>query len=181
MNQPAPAFGDVMGGMATAGAIATALYQREATGQPSIVDVSLLATAMWQLSPLVVAAGLFGLERFPQADRTQAINPGVNIYRTSDGRFLSFILLQTDKHWAQLCQCIGRPGMATDPRFVDMAARAENNEACIAILDEVFGAQTLAYWKGGPGRLQGGVGAVPNPSASCSRIPRSPPMATCPP
>ncbi len=147
MSQPAPAFGDVMGGMATAGAIAAALYQREVTGRASTVDVSLLATAMWQLSPLVVAAGLFGLEGFPMADRTKAINPGVNNYRTSDGRFLSFILLQTDKHWAQLCHCIGRPDMATDPRFVDMAARAENNEACIAILDEVFGTHPLDYWK----------------------------------
>ena len=37
--------------MATAGAIAAALYQRAATGEPSVIDVSLLATAMWQLSP----------------------------------------------------------------------------------------------------------------------------------
>ena len=28
-----------------------------------------------------------------------------------------------------------------------MAARAENNEECIAILDEVFESQPLAYWK----------------------------------
>ncbi|WP_420639586.1 CaiB/BaiF CoA transferase family protein [Candidatus Poriferisocius sp.] len=147
MMQPAPAFGDVMGGMATAGAIAAALYQRSATGEPSVVDVSLLATAMWQLSPLVISARLYNMEGFPVAHRSQAVNPGVNVYRTADDRFLSFILLQTDKHWPQFCECIGRPDLATDPRFVDMAARAENNEACIAILDEVFGAQPLAHWK----------------------------------
>ena len=147
MSQPAPAFGDVMGGMATAGAIAAALFQRAVTGEPSVIDVSLLATAMWQLSPLVIAAKLFGMDRLPVGDRTKMVNPVVNAYRTSDNRYLSFILLQADKHWAQLCECIGRPELATDPRFVDMAARAENNEACIAILDEVFEAQPLAYWK----------------------------------
>ena len=50
-------LGDVMGGLATAGAIAAALLQRERTGD-TVVDVSLLATAMWQLSPMVVAARL---------------------------------------------------------------------------------------------------------------------------
>jgi crotonobetainyl-CoA:carnitine CoA-transferase CaiB-like acyl-CoA transferase len=60
MGQPSPAFGDVMGGMAMAGAIAAALVKRERTGEPSVVDVSLLATAMWQISPLVVASKLFG-------------------------------------------------------------------------------------------------------------------------
>ena len=53
-GQPTPAFGDVMGGMATAGGIAAALVKRERTGEPSIVDVSLLATAMWQISPMVL-------------------------------------------------------------------------------------------------------------------------------
>ena len=50
-----PAFGDVMAGMATAGAVAAALYKAKATGEGSVVDVSLLATEMWQASPLVVA------------------------------------------------------------------------------------------------------------------------------
>ncbi len=36
--------------------------------------------------------------------------------------------------------------MATDPRFVDSAARAQNGEACIARLDEAFGSRTLAEW-----------------------------------
>ncbi|MGH9084594.1 MAG: CoA transferase, partial [Acidimicrobiales bacterium] len=50
-GQPTPAFGDVMGGLTTAGAIAAALFKRERTGETSVVDVSLLATAMWQISP----------------------------------------------------------------------------------------------------------------------------------
>src|SRR5918996_1092983 len=83
-GQPSAAFGDVMGGLATAGAIAAALLQRERTGEASVVDVSLLATAMWQLSPMVVAAKLFGLTRLPTANRLKNPNPGVNTYRTLD-------------------------------------------------------------------------------------------------
>jgi crotonobetainyl-CoA:carnitine CoA-transferase CaiB-like acyl-CoA transferase len=143
-GQPAPAFGDVMGGLATAGAIAAALLKRERTGEPSIVDVSLLATAMWQLSPLVVASKLFGFSKIPQGDRTKSPNPGVGNYRTKDGRFVALMLLQSDKHWAELVARLGLPDMATDERFVDSAARAQNSAACVAGLDEGFARLTLA-------------------------------------
>ena len=76
-GQPTPAFGDVMGGLATAGAIAAALVKRERTGEASVVDVSLLATAMWQVSPMIIASKLFGFSKIPQGDRTRSPNPGV--------------------------------------------------------------------------------------------------------
>ena len=146
-GQPTPAFGDVMAGLATAGAIAAALVKRERTGQPGVVDVSLLATAMWQVSPMVIAAKLFGFSKIPQGDRTKSPNPGVGTYRTADDRFISLILLQSDKHWADLVARLGVPDMATDPRFADATARRENAEACIARLDDAFGSRPLAHWK----------------------------------
>jgi len=146
-GQMGPAFGDVMGGMATAGAISAALVKRERTGEPSVVDVSLLATAMWQVSPMVVAAGLFGLQSFPAPDRTRPPNPGVNTYRTADDRFLSFILLQPDKHWADFADCLGRPELKSDPRFADAAARAENTKECTRIIDETIASKSLDEWR----------------------------------
>jgi crotonobetainyl-CoA:carnitine CoA-transferase CaiB-like acyl-CoA transferase len=147
-GQPGPAFGDVMAGLSTAGAIAAALLKRERTGEASIVDVSLLSTAMWQIAPLVVASKLFGFSKMPSGgDRKQSPNPGVGAYRTGDGRFISLILLQSDKHWADFVARLGRPEMAIDERFVDSAARAANSAACITLLDEAFGSQPLSYWK----------------------------------
>ena len=146
-GQPAPAFGDVMGGLSVAGAIAAALFKRERTGETSLVDVSLLGTAMWQVSPLVVASKLFGFSKIPQGDRTQAPNPGVGTYRTSDDRFISLILLQSDKYWTDLVTRLGVPEMADDPRFSDAAARAEHKVECIAALDDAFGAHPLDHWK----------------------------------
>jgi crotonobetainyl-CoA:carnitine CoA-transferase CaiB-like acyl-CoA transferase len=146
-GQPTPAFGDVMAGLATAGAIAAALVKRDRTGEPSVVDVSLLATAMWQVSPMVIASKLFGFSKIPQGDRTKSPNPAVGTYRTADDRFISLILLQSDRHWADLVERLGVPDMATDPRFADATVRSENAEACIARLDEAFGGQPLAHWR----------------------------------
>ena len=106
-----------MGGLTTAGAIAAALVKRERTGEPSVVDVSLLATAMWQLSPMVIASKLFGFSKIPQGGRGVSSNPGVGTYRTADDRYIALILLQSDKHWDDFVQRLGKPEMATDPRF----------------------------------------------------------------
>ena len=146
-SQPTPAFGDVMGGMATAGAIAAALVKRERTGEPSVVDVSLLATAMWQVSPMIIASKLFGFSKIPQGDRKNSPNPGVGTYRTSDDRFISVILLQSDKFWEDFCRRLGVEDMITDERFSDSTVRGQNSRECIERLDEAFGAHDLAYWR----------------------------------
>src|SRR5205814_9108103 len=77
------AFGDSAGGMTVAGGIAAALFHRERTGEPAVVDVSLLGTAMWIMAPDIIATKLLGID-LPVGDRTQPPNPIVNSYRTQD-------------------------------------------------------------------------------------------------
>lgn len=145
--QVSPAFGDVIGGMATAGGIAAALVRRDRTGEGSVVDCSLLATAMWQVSPLVVASKLFGFSKIPAGDRTLSPNPLVNVYRTADDRYISLILLQSDKHWPELCRLLDRAELIDDERFADATARAEHRQECVAELDAAFGRRTLDGWR----------------------------------
>jgi crotonobetainyl-CoA:carnitine CoA-transferase CaiB-like acyl-CoA transferase len=140
------AFGDSAGGMTAAGGIAAALFRRERTGEPSVVDVSLLGTAMWILAPDIVLAK-FTDQEMPVFARTQAPNPIVNSYRTKDERWIFLNMLQPDRFWADLCTHLGRPDMVTDPRFESGMARFQNREACVAELDAVFGSRTLAEWR----------------------------------
>lgn len=146
-HQPSPAFGDVMGGMALAGAIAAALLKRERTGTGSVIDVSLLATALWQISPLVVASKLFGLTSLPRGDRRKAPNPGVGVFKTKDDRYISLILLQSDRYWDDFAARLDRPVLASDDRFNHSTARARNGPECIDIIDEAFAQRTLDEWK----------------------------------
>jgi crotonobetainyl-CoA:carnitine CoA-transferase CaiB-like acyl-CoA transferase len=146
---PRPAFGDLPGGMTIAGAIAAALLARERTGEAAVVDVSLLGFAMWSLSPDIVATKLYGKDPLAAMDgpREQRANPLVGQYRTKDGRFLSIMLLQADRHWPELCERIGRPDLIDDPRFADGMSRYENRVECVRLLDEIFGARTLDEWR----------------------------------
>jgi crotonobetainyl-CoA:carnitine CoA-transferase CaiB-like acyl-CoA transferase len=147
IQQPAPAFGDLMGGMTIAGGIAAALFHRERTGEALVVDNSLLGTAMWAAGASLLATGLFGLTRMPQMDRTQSPNPLVNNYRTSDGRFLSLIMLQPDRYWADLVTKMGHPELVDDPRFRDSRALAEHRAEAVGVLDAIFATRTFTEWR----------------------------------
>jgi formyl-CoA transferase len=144
MFQPA-AFFDLQGSNTIAGAIGTALFQRERTGAPTEIDVSLLSVGMWSLSPDVMAGPFVG--GMPTPDRRRAPNPITNSYPTSDGRWLYLVCLQSDRYWQELCAVVERPDLAADERFVDMVARAKNSEACVAELEKTFVAAPLAVWQ----------------------------------
>jgi crotonobetainyl-CoA:carnitine CoA-transferase CaiB-like acyl-CoA transferase len=147
---PRPAFGDVVGGLTIAGAISAALYRRATTGEGSVVDVSLMGTGMWQLQADITHAGIEAGGGRPglnvPRDRFETWNPAVGTYRTRDGRFLSLVMLDADNYWADLCEVIGHPELATDLRFVDMPARRANSRACVEALDAIFAQRDLAEW-----------------------------------
>lgn len=140
------ALGDRNGALALAFGVAGALLKRSRTGSGSVVDVSLLATAMWTLSSDLLAA-LGGDEPKAASGRGPLVNPLVGVYRTRDGRHVQLVFLQPDRYWADFCQVIGRPDLAKDARFSDHLARREHAAACVAELDREFATRTLDEWK----------------------------------
>ena len=74
-------------------------------------------------------------------------NPLVVAYPTADGRFVSLMMLGSDRYWPGLCQAIGRPNLVADPRFATARDRAANSAACVAELDAIFSAQPLDHWR----------------------------------
>lgn len=135
------AMGDRNGAMALAFGIAAALLRRHRTGDGSVVDVSLLATAMWTLSSDLLAA-LNGGDVHRMGGRA-FFNPLVGTYRTSDGRHVSLVFLQSDRYWGDLCGALGREDLIDDPRFSDHEARGKNSDACVAELDAEFGRRSF--------------------------------------
>ena len=144
---PAPGFGDSIGGMTIAGGIMGALFHRERTGEATIVDVSLLGVGLWAMGQAMALSLVLGVPwTAPPADRLGA-NPLSRYYDTKDGRVLSFTCLQAGKYWPGLCEAVGRPDLATDPRFADHAALMANNVEATQALTEVFTSATLEEWR----------------------------------
>jgi crotonobetainyl-CoA:carnitine CoA-transferase CaiB-like acyl-CoA transferase len=150
--------GDGISGLVFAGGICAALLQRERTGVASVVDSSLLGTAVWfQGMALIRAqAGEEPTRKFGPAKRPAARGayPGVSralmsTYQTKDYRFLSLCFLgDSDRDYVDLCEHLGLPDLASDGRFVHSKERVANSDELLAILEETFASKTLTEWNG---------------------------------
>jgi crotonobetainyl-CoA:carnitine CoA-transferase CaiB-like acyl-CoA transferase len=142
---PAGAYGDNIGGITIAGGVAAALFGRQATGEPSVLDVSLLAVGAWATQFNVNMAMLMGGPLPKVERRTQAPgNPLTGAYKTADGRFVQLSMLQPTRYWPEFCQLMGLHDLAEDPRFTTIEAMAEHSETAQRIVQEVIGSLTFA-------------------------------------
>lgn len=148
LGQPGPAFGDSMGGMTLAGGISAALFKRERTGEPSVVDVSLLGAGTWAMSAVIALS--LQMQRpwsTPMPGGAQSANPLVCTYETKDGKYASLVMLQGHHFWADLCEHLDRPELATDARFDTPEKFSANGGEVVSILQEAFKTRSLAEWK----------------------------------
>ena len=139
-------MGDRNGAMALAFGVAAALLRRERTGSGGVVDVSLLATAMWTLSSDVLAT-LGGTPPQPAPGRAAMPNPLVSTYRTKDDRHIQLMFLEADRYWPDFCRVVGREDLLADARYGDLKTRAENSASLMAELDAMFAQRTYEEWK----------------------------------
>jgi crotonobetainyl-CoA:carnitine CoA-transferase CaiB-like acyl-CoA transferase len=82
-------------------------------------------------------------------------NPLVGVFRTSDDRWLNLTMLQAAKYWADFCEHIGRPELATDPRFDSHETLSANAAEATEIIRETIATRTLAQWREAFATLKG--------------------------
>ncbi len=145
---PGPAYGDTISGTNLAGGIAAALLKRERTGKPSVVDVSLLGSGLWSMGHTVALTRHLGqrLEAPSPGAHGAPNNPLVGLYTTSDGRYISFVMMQPTKFWADVCRHVELPELADDPRFATAETIAANTADGVELLGKAIGTRTLAEW-----------------------------------
>ncbi|MFT4265238.1 MAG: CoA transferase [Nocardioides sp.] len=145
---PAGAYGDNQGGMTIAGGVAAALFARQATGETSVVDVSLLGVGAWASQFTVNLAMMAGgpPPRPPAPRHGSARNPLVGSYRTSDDRWLLLSMVQPGPYWHGFCDLIGRPELATDERFDTVQKLMANASAAGEIIAEVLATRPYDEW-----------------------------------
>jgi crotonobetainyl-CoA:carnitine CoA-transferase CaiB-like acyl-CoA transferase len=148
IGPPGPAYGDTISGTNLAGGIAAALLRRERTGEPSVVDVSLLGSGLWSLGHTVALTVHLNqrMEGMPPGVHGSPINPLVGVYATSDGRYISLVMMQPDKFWADVCRHIDRPDLVDDPRFATTELIAANTAEAVELLSKAIATRTLAEW-----------------------------------
>lgn len=142
LTPPRPALGDHSGSVSLAYGIAAALFKRAQTGEPSVVETSLLSMALWMLSADVT----YSQSPDYVAHRNSRF-PLMSAYATRDGRLIQLMLLDPEPHWPALCHLLGRAELADDPRFANNLLRMENCEALISLISTAIAERDWADWR----------------------------------
>jgi len=124
--RPNLSLGDTMAGLHTAlGVVMACLYQARNPGaRGQVIDTALYEAVFNLLEGVVPEYDGAGVVREPSGSTITGIVP-TNTYRCADGRFI-IIGANGDSIFKRLCEKMGRPDMAADPRFADNAGRVEH-------------------------------------------------------
>jgi crotonobetainyl-CoA:carnitine CoA-transferase CaiB-like acyl-CoA transferase len=149
LGMPGPAFGDSIGGMTIAGGISAALFARERTGKPSVIDVSLLSVGAWA-NALAIDLSLLNGRPWqpipPEHSGGSVRNPLVGSFRTADGRYLNLNMMQPGRYWADFCAHIERPDLVHDPRFETAEGLMKNYAPAAEQIARAIESRTFAEW-----------------------------------
>ncbi|MGH7818143.1 MAG: CaiB/BaiF CoA transferase family protein, partial [Candidatus Binatia bacterium] len=137
----APIFlADDLGGIHGAIGALAALRHRDRTGEGQHVDAALLDAILFQ-SDGHPTLGAMGIESTRMGNQFGFAAP-ISVYDCADGPVYAGVLL--DSQWKVLAGLIGHPELADDPGFATMRARAENRDACNALLGGWLAERTRA-------------------------------------
>jgi crotonobetainyl-CoA:carnitine CoA-transferase CaiB-like acyl-CoA transferase len=139
-------MGDHQAAMVLFGAIVTALYRRERTGQGAMVSTSLLANGAWA-NAVQIQAAMCGGEVLYRQPRTQPRNALTNYYLCRDGRWFILSLLAEDRQWPVFARLVEAYELVDDPRFCSAAQRRANAAVLVPELDRAFARRDSADWQ----------------------------------
>jgi crotonobetainyl-CoA:carnitine CoA-transferase CaiB-like acyl-CoA transferase len=131
-DEPPPrtgiSLGDSLAAMFATQGILAALYQRDVLGggRGQVVDVSLMESSFALLESAVPEYDRLGIVRQPAGTGLKGVAPS-NIFKSRDGTWV-VIAANQDNVFRRLCEVMGEPELADDPRFSTHLARGEHQE-----------------------------------------------------
>ena len=136
-------MGDLAGGMFAALAIASALFDREKTGQGHRLDISLLDCQASLLTYMATYHSIGGLIPKPQGASHETLVP-YQSFKTKD--LYLVVACPTEKFWQSLCRALGREDLISHPHFKDGLQRIIHREELYSLLQEIFITKTVDEW-----------------------------------
>ena len=133
---------DTIGGMTAAFAVAAALAEKDRC-ESRFLDVSMLESVMATMGWVVSNYLMVGQEPAPMGNDNFTASPS-GTFRTLDGPIN--IAANMPYQFEALCQVVGRPELAVDPRFAERQARLDNRAELAALLEDALAARSAEQW-----------------------------------
>ena len=134
---------DVISGLHTAIAILAALHHRSVTGKGQQVEVSLMASALSAMVNQTSAYVAGGVVPFRMGNSHPSVYPYEPL-PTADRDLI--VAAANDGQFRRLCEVLGVPGLADDPRFATNQARTGNREELRPLLAARLTTRPAADW-----------------------------------
>jgi crotonobetainyl-CoA:carnitine CoA-transferase CaiB-like acyl-CoA transferase len=136
---------DVMSGLHTAIGILAALHHRDATGRGQHVEASLLASALSGMVNQTSAQVAGRVVPFRMGNSHPSLYPYEPI-PTGDGDLI--VTAGNDAQFRRLCEVLGMPQLADDPRFARNENRTANRDQLRPLLAGRLATRPAADWFG---------------------------------
>ena len=134
-------FGDLLAGLYTSWAIMAALFDRERTGEGAYLDVAMLDCLVATM-PTPLAQWMFSGTAPTRVGNRHPLSTPFGAFKAKDG-FVVIAVLNTPQ-FEKLCQVMGTPGLAADPRFGSDETRTRNEPVLRALIETWLQEQTIA-------------------------------------
>ncbi len=136
---------DVMAGLHTVIGILAALQHRAATGEGQHVQANLMSSALSGMVNQTSAYVAGGTVPFRLGNSHPSLFPYEPL-PTGDGELI--VTAGNDAQFRKLCEVLGVPGLADDPRFAHNEDRTANRDQLRPLLTERLAGRTAAEWFG---------------------------------
>jgi crotonobetainyl-CoA:carnitine CoA-transferase CaiB-like acyl-CoA transferase len=120
-------YGDPTGGLHGAVAVLAALLHRARTGTGQYIDLSQWETSMAVLPDAIVEYTMNGTQPARDGNRHPHMAPHGVFPAAGADRWVA-VAVEDDAAWGRLAAAIGRPDLATDPRYATLAGRKERED-----------------------------------------------------
>lgn len=123
---------DYIAGLHGAYGAVMALMAREQTGRGQMIDAALYESAFNFMEVWIGAYQKLGFIPNREGSRLIGSTPN-NLYPTADGSYIH-ITAMADSLFRRLCEAMGQPELARDPRFAEATKRNDAHEALDAVI-----------------------------------------------
>jgi crotonobetainyl-CoA:carnitine CoA-transferase CaiB-like acyl-CoA transferase len=123
--------------------ILAALQERQRTGRGGVIEASLFETTLAWMSLPISAYLANGEVPKRYGSGIEQIVP-YQAFAAADGHIM--VAAGNDNLFRRLCEAIGRPGLAEDPRFRTNGDRVVNRSTLIPVLADLFASEPVGVW-----------------------------------
>lgn len=134
---------DLFTGIYASNAILAAIIARQSSGKGQYIDMALFDCALASLANINMN-WLIGQQVPPRLGNAHANIVPYQVFACADGHFI--LACGNDKQFRAVCQVIGLPALADDPRFASNPLRVQQRDSLVPLLAEAFMGKGRDVW-----------------------------------